>query len=294
MMIHSNYKRLFLQVCNWVILALIVLLWLRFALFYGDTGEMETAGIRTQNSVNTGNNVFNDPIAKYHIFGSSQKLYDVPLVSTQSTLNFTLNGIMTGSSVKDGFAYISNNQGVQKSFSVGDSIFDTATLEEVHENWILVKHNGASEKITLTDASDSSSQISGNNRSPKKTLINNKPSSNNYLKHLNGSQQRSWQQMLDQQKFDPNRISAVVGNINLVTDKAGQIQGLRVSNLADGNLLKKHGLESNDIITAINGNKISGNNITTIRQTLQQNPNATITVKRNGKIQNIKVNISEL
>ncbi|MCB0476456.1 MAG: PDZ domain-containing protein [Flavobacteriaceae bacterium] len=69
-----------------------------------------------------------------------------------------------------------------------------------------------------------------------------------------------------------------------MTNQAVQIQGLRVSNLADGNLLKKHGLQSIDIITAINGNRISSKNLTTVRQTLQQNPNATITFKRNGKV----------
>lgn len=287
----NNYKNISFLLSHWVLIALIVLVWVRFALYDTETNYEGNSGIKTRVSSTSKSNSFNQPISKYHIFGSAQQLYDVPLVQNNSSLNFKLNGTMTGSTVRDGFAYISNSQGVQKSFSVGDRIFDTATLQEVHENWILINNNGRTEKLVLTE---SSSQGDSRGRTSSKQIVNNKPATNSYMKHLNGAQQRNWQQMLDQQKFDPNRISSVVGNINLVTDQAGQIQGLRVSNLADGNLLKKHGLESNDIITAINGNRISGNNITTIRQTLQQNPNATITVKRNGKIQNIKVNISEL
>ncbi|HFC29535.1 MAG TPA: PDZ domain-containing protein, partial [Oceanospirillales bacterium] len=86
----------------------------------------------------------------------------------------------------------------------------------------------------------------------------------------------------------------VENNVNLITDQSGQIQGLRVSNLAQGNLLSKHGLKSNDIITAINGNRVSAKNMLTIKQTLEQNPNATIIIKRNGKVQNIQVNLNNL
>lgn len=139
--------------------------------------------------------------------------------------------------------------------------------------------------MTLTDAgiNRSCSEVSSSG-SATKSLIQNKLATPSYMNHLNGAQQPNWQEMLDQQKFDPTKISSVVWNINLVTNQAVQIQGLRVSNLADGNLLKKHGLQSIDIITAINGNRISSKNLTTVRQTLQQNPNATITFKRNGKV----------
>ncbi|MEZ5497181.1 MAG: type II secretion system protein N [Gammaproteobacteria bacterium] len=290
-MISQSNKNLILEIINWTIIGLIVLLWIKFALFKDDKSNLQTNGVQVANSSFQSFSQLNDPIAKYHVFGSTEVLYDVPIAQNQTSLNWTLNGTMSGGEGNQGVAYISNSQGIQQKFNIGDKVFDVATLEEVHKSYVSFRHNGKLERLSLSENTNSTSSSSG---SATKSLIQNKPATPSYMKHLNGAQQRNWQEMLDQQKFDPNKISSVVGNINLVTNQAGQIQGLRVSNLADGNLLKKHGLQSNDIITAINGNRISGSNLTTIRQTLQQNPNATITFKRNGKVQNIQVNISDL
>ena len=290
-MISQNNKNLILEIINWAIIGLIVFLWIKFTLFKDDNSNLQTNGVQVSNSSFQSFSQLNDPIAKYHIFGSTEVLYDVPIAQNQTSLNWTLNGTMSGGEGNQGVAYISNTQGVQQKFNVGDQIFDVATLEEVHKSYVSIRHNGKLERLSLSENTNSANSSS---RSNSKSLIQNKPATPSYMKHLNGAQQRDWQEVLDQQKFDPNKISSIVGNVNLVTNQAGQIQGLRVSNLADGNLLKKHGFQSNDIITAINGNRISGNNLTTIRQILQQNPNATITFKRNGKVQNIQVNISDL
>ena len=290
-MISQNNKNLILEIINWAIIGLIVFLWIKFTLFKDDNSNLQTNGVQVSNSSFQSFSQLNDPIAKYHIFGSTEVLYDVPIAQNQTSLNWTLNGTMSGGEGNQGVAYISNTQGVQQKFNVGDQIFDVATLEEVHKSYVSIRHNGKLERLSLSENTNSANSSS---RSNSKSLIQNKPATPSYMKHLNGAQQRDWQEVLDQQKFDPNKISSIVGNVNLVTNQAGQIQGLRVSNLADGNLLKKHGFQSNDIITAINGNRISGNNLTTIRQALQQNPNATITFKRNGKVQNIQVNISDL
>ncbi|MBL4773997.1 MAG: PDZ domain-containing protein [Alcanivoracaceae bacterium] len=162
-----------------------------------------------------------------------------------------------------------------------------AILKEIHKSHVVLSHNGKNERLSLLE----STQVVHSTRTNKSTNKKSKPA---FLKHLNGSEQRSWQQMIDKQKFDPNKISNIVSNINMVTDQSGAIRGLRVSNLAQGNLLKKHGLRSNDIITAINGNKVSAKNMLSIKKTLEQNPNATVTIKRNGKVHNIKVNLNDL
>ena len=281
-----NYNKQIITVINWLMIGLIVLLWIKFIL-HDDNQPLDT-GINTSKSLVENQTNKRNNIADFHIFGSAQKLYDVPLTQNQSTLDLILNGTMSNNDEKSGMAYITNVQGVQKKFKVGEKVFDLATLKEIHRSYVILNHNGRDERISLTE---NDVVITSTSRKNKAKTHKNQPS---FLKHLNGSEQRNWQEMVAKQKFDPNKISNIVGNINMVTDQTGSIQGLRVSNLAQGNALKKHGLKSNDIITAVNGKKITGKNMLTIKQTLTQNPNASITIKRNGKVQNIKINLSDI
>lgn len=278
----KNYKQHLFSLSNWLIIVLIVWLWLSFALNGNNELEHNNQASKTTSLTTFVNH---DSIEKYHIFGSAQQLYETPLSNGNTTLNLVLNGTMSSSDAQAGLAYISNNQGTQQKFREGDKVFELATLKEIYKTYVVLNYNGKNERLSI-------SENSTNPVIRKKPQSNNKPST--YLKHLNGNQQSNWQEMLDTQKFDPNKISSIVGNVNLVTDQAGQIQGLRLSNLADGNLLVKHGLKSNDIITAINGNNVSAKNMLSIRETLQQDPNATVTIKRNGKVQNIQINIGNL
>lgn len=276
-----------MSTANWIIIGFIVLLWLQF--FFWDSSDSLPAAARGIKPLTNSQNSHNgDSIAQYHIFGSAQQLYDIPLSQGQTSLDFVLNGTMSNLNEKTGFAYISNAQGIQRKFNVGDKIFNLATLKEIYKTHVVLQHNGKNERLSLPE----STSVVTPNKTTKPT--NNKTAKPSYLKHLTGAKQRNWQQLLDQQKFDPNKIASIAGNIHMVTNQAGKIQGLRVSNLAQSNILKQHGLKSNDIITAINGNKISDTNILTIQQTLQQNPNATVTIKRNGKIQNVQINLDNL
>jgi len=281
-----NYKKQLIIAANWLLMGLIALLWIKFILY--DDNRSFDSGMTTSGISHSQDSLNNGFIEQYHIFGSAQRLYDIPLNQGQTSLDLILNGTMSNSNKASGMAYISNVQGMQKKFKVGDKVFKVATLKEIHRNYVVLNHNGRDEHLSLNKKNVViNTKVKGKTNSNKKS----KPA---FLKHLNGSEQRSWQEMIEQQKFDPNKISNIVGNISMVTDQTGAIQGLRVSNLAQGNLLKKHGLRANDIITAVNGNKISGKNMLTIKQTLMQNPSTTITIKRNGKIQNITVNLSDL
>ena len=273
-----------MSVLNWVIITLIIMVWLQFALRKDSTFDSQIS-VNSKKSFTASQNI--ESIAQYHIFGSAQQLYETPLNQGQTSLDLVLNGTMSKVDEKSGIAYISNNLGEQKKFKVGDSVFNLATLKAVYKSHVILDHNGNSEQLGLSEKVQSS--IATNK--PKATQNKKKPG---YLKHLNGSEQRNWQDLMKQQQFDPGKISKIVSNVNLVTDQTGQIQGLRVSNLAQGDMLTKHGLKSNDIITAINGNKVSAKNMLTIKQTLQQNPNATVTIKRNGKIQNVKISLNDI
>lgn len=267
-----------------MIIGLIVLLWIKFAL--NDTSNSslsDSSRIKPTTQISVQQN--NRSISQYHIFGSAQELIDIPLSSGETNLNFILNGTMSNADEEAGLAYISDSKGEQKKFLVGDKIFGSATLKEIHKTYVVLQHNGKKERLSLRENSQTS-------QSTRKRKTNNQPPA--YLKHLNGGQQTNWQETMNQQKFDPANISNIVKKINFVADQKGEIQGIRVSSISAGDLLTKSGLQSNDIITAINGNKVNASNMLSIKQTLEQNPKATVTIKRNNRVQNIQVDLSKL
>lgn len=280
----ANYKKQLTSLANWVIIGLIVLLWIKFALQDDRSSSINSlSGIKPTNSYSA--QPLEQSIAQYHIFGSAQELIEIPLSSGETNLNFILNGTMSNADEHAGLAYISNSQGVQEKFLVGDKIFDSATLKEIHKTYVVLQHNGKKERLSLRE----NSQVSQTSR---KSKADKKPAS--YLKHLNGGAQVNWQETMNQQKFNPAAISNIVKKVNFVADQKGNIQGIKVSSVAAGDLLTKSGLKSNDIITAINGNKVNASNMLSIKQTLEQNPKATVTIKRNGRVQNIQVDLSNL
>lgn len=277
----AGYKKQLMALGNWVLIGLIVLLWIQFALQDNSADSFDSsAGIKPVYNQSAQSNTAH--IAQYHIFGSAQKLIEIPLSSGETNLSLILNGTMSNDDEQSGLAFISNGQGEQEKFLVGDKIFNSATLKEIHTTYVVLQHNGKNERLSLRENSQS-------NQTNRKSIKKSPPS---YLKHLSGGQQVSWQETMNQQKFDPAKISNIVGNVKLVTDQMGNIQGIKVSNMADAGLLKQFGFKSNDIITAVNGNKVSASNLLSIKQTLEKNPNATVTIKRNGKVQNIRVNLN--
>lgn len=283
-----RYNKQITNLLHWLVIGLIIMLWLQFIL--KDNNEYHYTNSQNISTQNTNrSSVDNGSIEQYHIFGSAQQLYDIPINQGKTSLELILNGTMSNTNEKAGMAYISNLLGQQKKFKVGDKVFDLAILKEVHKSYVVLNHNGKNEKLSLPE-----NQLLANSASIIKSKTKNKKTKPAFLKHLNGSQESNWQQLMEKQKFDPNKISKIVRNISMVTDQTGNIQGLRVSNLAQGSLLKKHGLKSNDIITAINGESVSSKNMLTIRKTLEQSPNATVTIKRNGQTQSIKVNLSDI
>jgi len=267
-------------------MALIVLLWSKFFLFKsGDEAfgsEMNTKPMENVQLASA-----NNSIANYHIFGSAQQLYEIPLSQGNTSLNLTLNGTMSHTDTSSGLAYISNVQGIQNKYKVGDKVFDMAELLEIHKTYVVLENNGKKERLSLPEKlSDNSNRDQSNNVSNSSSAIK---------KHLKNSNQPDWNELMEQQKFDPNKIANIVNNSTLLTDQSGQIQGIKVSNLASGTVdLAKVGLKPSDIITAVNGNKISGKNLLEIGKTIQESPSAIVTIKRNGKTHTIEINKNDL
>lgn len=269
---------------------LILALWTHFILFpQGQTSSFEPAYNPPQKNTNT---VKQPKPSTYHLFGSSE-ITETSLahLDTESQLNLILTGIMSSDDAKAGMAYIKTTKGEEKKFKVGDDVFGLAKLAEVHDDYLILSRGAKKERLSLHKGVGINTDRRPASRKKKPETADEVKANNirNFVKNSN-----QWQQTLNQQKFDPNKISNITKNLNVIQNSQGQITGLRVSTLSQNSALLKQGLQRNDQIIAVNGTEISTQNILNLRNQLDQASNAQVTVLRNGRKININVNLSEL
>ncbi len=275
-----------------MLLALLVALWVQFILFpkHKQT-NIQAVTAPPKPLLET---TQRPKLSSFHLFGSST-ISEVPLdlLQGETSLDLIITGIFASNDPDAGRAYIRSRQGDEKKFQVGDDVFGLATLDAIHEDYLVLKRsNSRKEKLSL-----SKGYLLDTNKTVANQKSRNKPATaataqpSNIRNHINTSS--DWQEMLNKQKYDPNKIAKIVGNVSVVRNNEGQIAGLRVSSLSGSNALTKQGLRRNDQIVAINGVDISSRNVLTLQQQLQNSSTANVTVMRNGRKMNLNINLSE-
>lgn len=269
-------------------MALLVWVWVQFILFpKHKNNEIEAV---TAPPSNLPAQIARPQPSSYHLFGSSTET-EIPLslIQGETSLDLIITGIMASNDPEAGMAFIRNRQGEEKKFKVGDDVFGLATLDAIHEDHLLLRRSGKLEKLSL-----SKNRLSTLNKpAPKNNQqdAQKAASSSRIANHIRKPE--NWQQMVDSQKFDPNKIAQMASKVSVVRDGQGQITGLRVSNLSGASDLVKQGLRPNDQIVAVNGVKIAMNNILELRKQLESGSSAQVTVLRGGKQLNLNLNLSE-
>lgn len=269
---------------------LILALWTHFILFpQGRSSGFESA---TKPPVRITSNINRSNPSTFHLFGSSEITEtSLSYLDTESQLNLILTGIMSSEDASSGMAYIKTTKGEEKKFKVGDDVFGLAKLSEVHDDYLILSRGSKKERLSLHKGVGINTDRRPASRK-KKTETTEEIKANNIRNFVKNS--GDWQQTLNQQKFDPNKINNIVKNLNVMQNNQGQITGLRVASMSQNSALLKQGLKRNDQIVAVNGTAISSQNLLNLRQELEQAGNAQVTVMRNGRKINLNVNLSEL
>ncbi|MCB1583452.1 MAG: PDZ domain-containing protein [Xanthomonadales bacterium] len=285
----KKYNSQIKTIITWVLLALLVWVWVQFILFpKHKNSEIQAV---TAPPSNLPSQVVRPNPSSYHLFGSSTET-EIPLslLQGETSLDLIITGIMASNDPDAGKAFIRNRQGEEKKFKVGDDVYGLATLDAIHEDYLVLRRGGGKlEKLSL-----SKNRLSTLNNTPAADNpqdTQKATSSARIASHI--KKPEDWQQMVDSQKFDPNKIAQMASKISVVRDGQGQITGLRVANLAGAGDLMKQGLRANDQIVAVNGVKIAMNNILELRKQLESNSNAQVTILRNGQQMNLNLNLSE-
>jgi general secretion pathway protein C len=234
-------------------------------------------------------------IAQWHIFGNSQTvdLATRALNAPKTALKLTLRGTLALVDAKDGMAMIADEQNVERSYKVGDTVGGSAKLAEVYADHVVLNHDGVAENLNLplpqeralaSTAPGSAVRAPGVAASSvppgytASTAANGTPAapagSGNVVARSSAAD------LLRQVQFEP-------------VFAGGRISGARLSGSgATGALMTQVGLRPTDVVTSVNGTELSS--VSSPQQLLDKLGNASslqVTVQRDGKPATLTLNL---
>src|SRR3569623_1836825 len=185
-------------------------------------------------------------IARRHLLGSSQAAppaTNQPMPETQ--LSLVLRGVAASPTPKAAFANIAEPAGKENYYRVGDPLPGGATLKDVHPQHIVLARGDRFEALRLPQqalaldgaASQSSSTAAP---APAPAPVTVAPDAGAAL-----------QQVRDQFVQDPQSLANLLQGEPFRQD--GRVVGFRVRPGRDAALFAKFGLQSGDVVTAVNG-----------------------------------------
>ncbi len=202
-----------------------------------------------------------DELAKWHLFGDAAGRIDLGALAQaklqETALKLTLRGTFNETRPEGGIAIIADEQGVDRSYRVGDALPGDARLEEVLTGVVVLSRNGVRETLSLrlTDAG-AGGAASAVAPKPVATRTNLPGAVNTGLMPI------QIQPMIAPGLADMQTYRAA--NLPNVEDLARQVQvfpvfqngrmrGVRVGAGRDSDILERAGLKPTDVITSVNG-----------------------------------------
>lgn len=169
------------------------------------------------------------------LFGGFDPFFRTALASAATevvtSLPLTLFGIRTNEASGGGSAIIAGADGVQNSWSVGETIMPGAMLHAVAFDHVVISNNGVLEKLYI-DQSVPAENVTPNSLAPTPEQTS-EPSV----------------------KLNAQTLQQSVG-LN-PRNEGGKVTGLVVSAKDDGTMLSAAGLQKGDVITSVNGRPVS-------------------------------------
>lgn len=228
-------------------------------------------------------------IAKWHLFGNAPQHLSARRNAPETTLSLSLRGTLADADPLTGMAVITDEQGAEHAWRVGDEITPGVTLEEVHADRVVILHAGAQEVLVLQrdDVSgpvEPIPQVMRGRAAPRNTAAAGNAAALTSFEPPNIAHgAMDWQKTLDKVGGGDTAEMAKNVRIDPVLDD-GKISGVRVS-AANGDpaLMARLGLRPSDIVTAVNG--VPVDSVARGQQILESLRNATsvrVTVTRDG------------
>ena len=215
-----------------------------------------------------------------NVFGISEKsIIQKQAKAPETKLNLSLKGVLAATPMDMASAIIAQGKnGKEDIYGIGDKMPGGVTIREIHPDHVILERNGRLETLKLQKISGV-----GNLNASSRSRMNTRNM------HSSGSPEAALKQIRTNILKNPTSFGEYALPV-LVKENGKQI-GYRLQPQKKGALLADLGIQTNDVITQINGVKLDKpqNGIAALRK-LSTAKNLSIVVKRNGA--EVPLNIS--
>jgi len=243
-------------------------------------------------------------IARAHLFGeqtvaSAELERQKELNAPETQLNLELTGIIADRDGNRSRALIKNQKGEQAGYSVGEQIVSGVKLRAIYADRVILDRSGRLETLTLESVKKAESMI-GLTRSPAQqtgTRAAAAPTRRTATPDADQAGAQDVSAELEAKLSDVRReILANPANAQRYirlrpARQDGSLVGYRIFPGQDNTLFKQAGLQSGELVTAINGQPLS-NPAASLKMlgNLAKAGSATITVENDGASRTVQVN----
>lgn len=219
-----------------------------------------------------------DALAAAHVFGqyqatpSSASLANAP----DTQLNFTLLGILAGSTESESLALIAKDATDEAPYAIGDDVASGVNLHAIFSDRVILSRNGRLETLRLDKDSATSAPLFTTSSTASEPQEGT-PAAAQMLA-----------QIKEQIVTDPSKAASFIRVQPINTD--GGLKGYRVYPGPERAAFNAAGLKPGDVVTAINGTPLNDpGQALQLLQSMSQASSMSLTIDRNGVSQSVNV-----
>lgn len=196
-------------------------------------------------------------IAKWHLFGDAQGIVDLATLAQskmqETALKLALRGTFNETRPEGGIAIIADEQGVDRSYRVGDMLPGDARLEQILAGVVVLSRGGVSETLSLR-LTETSGSAATTPRAPARAPLPGGGAAGLGSMAINPVIATGMPDMQTYRAANLPNVQELARQVQVIPAFVnGRMRGVRVSAGRDSDVLDKAGLKPSDIVTAVNG-----------------------------------------
>lgn len=278
---------LVLAIISLYILAKLVWLWVEFFQPPPQLAPVKAAPApKKQATINV------EGVAGLHLFGEANAPVEEQVEAEETQLNLKLLGTYVSSEENISSAIIEANGSQESVYFIGDKlkVRGQVTLHKVEPLQVILKNGGKYETLTLIEQLNQ--QVLSSARKPKLQSGDSGPE-RTIDKRRDARLSKELAAMKEQMYSNPQALKDIA-NVQPVVDANGQVSGFKVSPGKDPRMFTRLGLRRNDVITSVNGQRLSNEGMMGVMNELSSSDSVEVTIERNGRPVTLILGISDM
>ena len=218
-----------------------------------------------------------DALAAAHLFGQLQTSASTASLANapDTQLNFTLLGILSGSTEAESLALIAKDNADEAPYSIGDDVSQGVNLQAIFPDRVILSRNGRLETLRLDKDAPSNATVF--NAAAGGEAQEGTPAAAQMLGAIK-----------EQVLTDPSKAANFI-RVQPISGEGG-MKGYRVYPGPERGAFNASGLKPGDVVTAINGTPLNDpGQALQLLQSLAQSSAMSLTIDRNGVSQSVNV-----